>query len=218
MMYFSQHLLSLTVTGFDFRKATFMARYHDASEGISPLGDIPTNLKAKLSPQSHVLLEKIERRCIELMSEPYYVEYDANEVKEIFTEALDKSTREGLAMKWFDMVDAYMVIMREMELGNTEQFLPIYERHLENMRMIRDGKKYLEIGNMLASIPWQAWNERLKELFDEQSDSLEHFRSSGHLFDLEALSTDMRKPDGKYDFPSAYSAWRLHIEKRKHAR
>jgi 5'-deoxynucleotidase YfbR-like HD superfamily hydrolase len=72
MILFSQHIIHTSTEEFNFQKAVFIAQYHDVSEGISPLGDIPTNVKERLSKQSLQVLEDIELACIDILSSLNY--------------------------------------------------------------------------------------------------------------------------------------------------
>lgn len=171
MIIFSQHLLSVSFPEFNFRRGDFIGRHHDVPEGISPLGDIPTNLKKALSPESCKLLDTIERKCIEILSEhllcsEYYEEPET--VHGLLTEALEKTTLESQVMKWFDLVDAYMVTMREIERGNGAEFFPIYERYLRIMRNIAQAQQYPEITHILSSLKFPEWESYHESLFDEE--------------------------------------------------
>jgi 5'-deoxynucleotidase YfbR-like HD superfamily hydrolase len=111
-----------TLDTFDFKKAGFMAKHHDMTEWLSPFGDIPTPLKLKLSPKLGTLLKKVESACLEILAtmdnEEYKIDYHS--VREILFEMENKQTPESQVVKYFDLLDAYMMSIHEYILWTTE--------------------------------------------------------------------------------------------------
>jgi hypothetical protein len=52
----------------------------------------------------------------------------------MFQDGFRKLSIESWIMKWFDLLDAYMVTIHEILHGNGEAFFPIYRRYLEIMQ------------------------------------------------------------------------------------
>lgn len=74
------------------------------------------------------------------------------------------------------------------------------------MKEIREWTKYPEIGKILRSLKYDEWRELMKEDFGGM-DLYDHYMASEHFFDIDALATDIRLPDGSYRFPECYDVW-----------
>jgi len=92
-----------------------MAKNHDMTEGLSPYGDIPTPLKLSLPPTSLTLLKEVELACLEILSTMDSGEYQMNpdEIIKTLLEMENKETPEAQMVKYFDLLDAYMMSIHE---------------------------------------------------------------------------------------------------------
>ena len=66
-----------------------------------------------MSYASRTLLKNIESACIDIIAHIEYAEYDYETKKSILAEMEDKKSPEAQLVKYFDLIDAYMVSIRE---------------------------------------------------------------------------------------------------------
>lgn len=85
---------------------------------MSPFGDIPTPLKLKLSPKLASLLKEVEMACLEILATMDGSDYDMNHsnIREALLEMENKETPEAQVVKYFDLLDAYMISIHEYSL------------------------------------------------------------------------------------------------------
>lgn len=195
MIPISQDIIVSAFWGFDFKKACFMASHHDMTEWLSPFGDIPTPLKLKLSPKLASLLKEVEMACLEILATMDGSDYDMNHsnIRDALLEMENKETPEAQVVKYFDLLDAYMISIHEYSLW-TMEFLDRVEWYSSVFQKIHTGN-YLPF---------------LKEL-----QNWIYIQSNNHptvysILDTKTLSTLEINPKGLIT-GVAYNFWKEHI-------
>jgi HD containing hydrolase-like enzyme len=98
----------------------FLSRYHDISEWISPIWDIPTPFKIIASQQDRETLEQFEKTLIEIVLLKY--NFDSKSGKRTKREALvwylEKQNIEDQFLSYLDKIDALFVCLHEISWGN----------------------------------------------------------------------------------------------------
>ncbi len=123
----SQKAIISTLPEFDFKKTRFMAEYHDMSEGLSPLWDIPTPQKNAMSSDLRELLDKVEVSCIKILSTLSHPEFDqkSSSIEAMLQEMHDKKTPEAQLVKYFDLLDGFFISIYEFNCWNVWFMTPL---------------------------------------------------------------------------------------------
>ena len=195
MIHMCQYVIGTWWIDFDLKKASFMARHHDMTEWLSPFGDIPTPLKRRLSPESASLLKKVEFACLEILSSMDSGEYgmNPNEIRESLIEMENKVTPEAQMVKYFDLLDAYMMSIHEYCLWTTD-FLDRAEWYRAVFQEIHRGE-YL---------PY------LKQLQKSVYQNIDDHSPIEYLLDVNTLSK-LEINSNILIHWAAYNFWKVHI-------
>ena len=167
LLLLTQHYISFVYPWFDFEKALFLAQYHDATEGLSPFGDIPTPIKSKLSPKHKALLAEVEMKIVWILSNilhtSYYREHDR--IKEILLESIHKNSLESQVVKYFDIVDGFMVAFSEYNINPSEEWYNVIQYYQRNFSDIQKWEYLAPISGIFSKkIEVHEW---LDEVFDD---------------------------------------------------
>jgi 5'-deoxynucleotidase YfbR-like HD superfamily hydrolase len=195
-----QYFICAASSTFDFRKAWFMARHHDMTEWLSPFWDIPTPLKQALSPKLEVLFKNVDHACIEILAHKSDSDFQGTYtvIKEILLEMDAKKTRESQVVKYFDLLDAYMMSIHEYGLWTIE-FLNRVEWYQAVFQKIYKGE-YLPFLQEIQS----SKNNILKQSQNQDCSP------AWHLIDTKILSTLPIDPQTLIE-SFAYKLWKSHI-------
>lgn len=181
---------------------------HDETEAISPLWDIPTHLKERLSLDCLALLNRVEQSIENLLSQRYRSAsyyYPPEFVCEFWEDARKKISIEAQVMSYLDKLDGFMMAFHELVAGNSEFIVPV-KNYINIFREVAVWKR-LPLITKLFYIPFEDYKNFLwefhspQDIYDWES-TYKWFEAFWHIFDISSLilvekTIDSLVKDGK---------------------
>ena len=125
MLEVSLPLLQSIGVDIDEEYLLFLGKYHDFTEAISPVGDIPSPFKASFDEKDKIIARKLDIISLEMLIRFYNFEKkikNGKTYRSAFVDILDKISLESQILSYMDKLDAFFTCVHESFSGNTKKY------------------------------------------------------------------------------------------------